>query len=535
MKTLVVGLDGFCRPVLDTLTKNNVVPTLEELSNRAAVGTLTSQLPPWTPSAWPSMYTGVNPGKHGVFDFLHFDGYDWELVDRSCVNEHAIWELLSTHGYSSVVVNVPVTAPPSPFDGALIPGYLASEHPPTHPTGLLDELEAELGAYSLYGTLLDETVRGERRVNELVRLTRMRGAAFRYLCNQFDPDFGFVQFQSTDTVFHEFPDSSQVVQSVFRAVDEEVASIFEMCEPDLTLLVSDHGIGPMCGYEFRVNNFLHEAGYVEKTADGAGMPTWKTTVRDQLERPRPRAIAKSTAIGGMKGLAKLGMTSQRIGAILSRVGLEDRVLNAVPIDVVRAGTEQVDFPASTAYMRSRTEMGVRMNVAGREPGGIIDPAEYDRVRSELIDLLRSVDTPDGRPVFERVYPREVMFDGDFVEHAPDIITVPERFDHFLVSTLKGDLFGEPTEPWEHKEHGIVVAMGEDVDPGTDLHNAHLLDIAPTIIASFGIPIPERLDGRALPIVESTDRASTPPFDHDESDRSNDSAVIDRLAQLGYLE
>ena len=94
--------------------------------------------------------------------------------------------------------------------------------------------------------------------------------------------------------------------------------------------------------------------------------------------------------------------------MVRRLGLEDVVLKTVPADIVRAGTEQVDFQASTAYMHSRTEMGVRLNVDGREPVGVVPESEYEQVRADMIDILSAAEPPDGNLVFERVVPREAV-------------------------------------------------------------------------------------------------------------------------------
>jgi predicted AlkP superfamily phosphohydrolase/phosphomutase len=57
---------------------------------QGASGSLRPGIPPWTPSAWPSLYTGTNPGKHGLFDFLAFDGYEWDVVDATHLRERAV-------------------------------------------------------------------------------------------------------------------------------------------------------------------------------------------------------------------------------------------------------------------------------------------------------------------------------------------------------------------------------------------------------------------------------------------------------------
>ena len=530
---LLIGLDGVCRSVLEPLIEDSVVPTLEDLYADGVVGTLESQLPPWTPSAWPSLYTGVNPGKHGVYDFLHFEGYDWDIVNRSHVKEFAVWELLSMHGYSSVVLNVPVTYPPREFDGVLVPGYVAPEEPECHPPGTWAELDRVLGEYSLYADTLSSGPGGTDIESDLVRLARMRGQAFRYLVEEYEPDFGFVQFQGTDTVYHECPNDEAIIRRLFTVVDEEVGEILDTCDADVTLVVSDHGIGPIEGREFRVNDYLRDNGFVVTTTEGSGMPSWKSITRN--ESGRQNATVESVATTVLELAAQVGITSQRMGALLRRLGLEDLVLQTAPVDLIRAGTEQVDFGASTAYMRARTEMGIRINLEGREPDGVVQADAYERVRSELIKTLEQVETPASDPVFEGVYRREEIFDGPYLEDAPDVVTVPNRFDHFLVATLKGDIFGEPTEPWEHKRNGLFIATGDDIDSASDIDDAHIFDITPTILSAFGLPTGERMDGSHLPIVDSTERTVLPSFDQADHVTTADTAVIDRLSNLGYLE
>lgn len=531
MELLVIGLDGVNSAVLDWMSEADATPTLDTLREGSAVGPLESQLPPWTPSAWPSMYTGVNPGKHGVYDFFTFDGYDHSVVNRSHVNEHALWELLSMHGISSVVVNVPVTHPPREFDGALVPGYIAPEQPQCHPTGTWKELNDQLGSYSLYGSTIDEHPTEDDLADDLVDLTRMRGAAFRYLADNHEPEFGFLQFQTTDTVFHECPGEDSIIERVFETVDSEIRRVLDGYEPTGVLVVSDHGIGPMDGCEFRVNDFLSERGWLATTTDGDGMPSWKSLTRD--DDSGTNELLRTAGQTAIRLGSRVGVTSQRVGAVLDRLGLREWVLETVPLDVVRAGAEQVDFPASSAYMRTRTEMGIRINLDGREPSGTVAASEYDAVRDELIDQLSAAETPEGEPIFERVARCEEIFAGPYLDAAPDIVTVPSSFDHFLVANLKGATIGEPTEPWEHKRDGIVIASGPAVEP-TAIEDAHLFDIAPTVLSWFGVPISDRMDGEALPFVDIPEQESYPDFDG-SSVAGDAEGVADRLEALGYLQ
>ncbi|WP_115863548.1 alkaline phosphatase family protein [Halorussus litoreus] len=562
LKTLLVGIDAGCRPVLDPLVEAGAVPNLASVFETGAVGTLTSQIPPWTPSAWPSLYTGVNPGKHGVFGFLTFDGYDWDVVNATHVRERTVWELLDHRDASSVVVNAPVTHPPTEFDGAVVPGYTAPENPDCHPEGLLDDVRDEIGDYRVYAPRDADEVDA---VEWYRRLVRMRGEAFRYLAERFAPDFGFVQFQATDTVFHEFPGDDAKVRAVYEAVDDQVGAIVAACDPDTVVVASDHGMGEYGGHEFRPNEFLRERGLVETTTEGDGMPTWSTIADDELQGddtsdrggegsgaadvsaapdPSPRGGGASGALGGdvsgalergMSGLASLGVTAQRIKAALDAVGLAEFVAERVPTDVARAAAEQVDFPNSTAYARDRIELGVRVNLAGREPEGTVAPEEYERVRDEVIEALSGVETPDGKPVFEQVTRREEVFSGSYVEQAPDVITVPREYDEFLSTRVGDGVFGPPSEPYNHKREGVVALSGAGVDSDADLSDAHLFDVAPTVLATLDQPAGDHMDGSVLSPVEPVGTESYPAFDAGERRATDDGEVEARLAELGYLE
>jgi len=526
LDVLLVGLDGVDRAVLQPHLDADRVPTIASILERGAVSDLESQIPPWTPSAWPSLYTGVNPGKHGVFDFLAFDGYDWRLVDRSDVFAHSLWELLDLHGRRSVVVNVPVTSPPRSFDGALVPGYIAPDAPTCHPDGLLAELQAELGDYRVYPPRdIDEAEKREW----YRRLVEMRGDAFRYLADRFDPAFGFLQFQQTDTVFHERPDDTAVVADIFEAVDEQLRATIDRCDPDTVFLVSDHGIGPYEGAEFRVNEYLRDIGRLETTTGDGGMPSWTA-----LARERDGTETHSPLQRVLEVASRFGVTSQRLQPILETLRLDQLALRYVSSDTVRAATERVDFPESTAYMRSRTEVGVRLNVAGREPEGVIPASEYDQVRTALMEELRAVESPDGTPVFEQVAPRETFFDGPFTENAVDIVTIPADWQHYLSASLRGERFAEPRTAWNHKRTGIIAAAGEGIDTAVSADAPHLFDVAPTVLSALGHPPSSRMDGRPLDWVEAIDPAAYPPFARADTEPADTGAVEERLAALGYL-
>ena len=73
MKTLVLGFDSFDPNVFDDLAGRNQLPNLEKFCERGGYSKLEISSPPQTEVSWTSIATGVDPGGHGIFDFVHRD------------------------------------------------------------------------------------------------------------------------------------------------------------------------------------------------------------------------------------------------------------------------------------------------------------------------------------------------------------------------------------------------------------------------------------------------------------------------------
>ena len=69
-RVVVLGLDGLDHALTTRLLTEGKLPNLAKLRDRGNFQLLASTLPPISPVAWSSFQTGVNPGKHNIFDFL---------------------------------------------------------------------------------------------------------------------------------------------------------------------------------------------------------------------------------------------------------------------------------------------------------------------------------------------------------------------------------------------------------------------------------------------------------------------------------
>jgi predicted AlkP superfamily phosphohydrolase/phosphomutase len=73
MKTLILGFDSFDPTIFEELAGKNQLPNLEKFGGQGGYSKLEVSSPPQTEVSWTSIATGVDPGGHGIFDFVHRD------------------------------------------------------------------------------------------------------------------------------------------------------------------------------------------------------------------------------------------------------------------------------------------------------------------------------------------------------------------------------------------------------------------------------------------------------------------------------
>ncbi len=154
--------------------------------------------------------------------------------------------------------------------------------------------------------------------------------------------------------------------------------------------------------------------------------------------------------------------------------------------------ENVDFKQTRAYALGFN--GIYINLKGREGIGIVsDGREKEKLLDELIKKLEAViDPATGDRVINKVYRREELYSGKYVEDAPDLLIGYNRGYRASWETALGKvpegLFGDNmkkwsgTHLWDYKLVPGVILSNRKIKTG---HPA-LYDIAPTILKEFGI-------------------------------------------------
>ena len=143
---------------------------------------------------------------------------------------------------------------------------------------------------------------------------------------------------------------------------------------------------------------------------------------------------------------------------------------------------------------------VRVAQEGRDFRGQVAPGEESEVvREELRDRLEALEDPEtGEPFVERVFTREELFSGPYLENAPDLLFLEKETRFVGRGTVAlQDVFGPPSYTFSgfHRPEGVILVSGPSFPPREERVNVSILDVAPTIYWLFDVEAPGDLDGR----------------------------------------
>lgn len=501
-KVLVIGLDGATFDLLKPWMAEGHMPFLKSLMDGGAHGDLESTMPPLTAAAWVSFATGVNPGKHGLFDFVfpRNGSYDVLVANPKLRDAEPLWSAASRHGKQVGIVSVPMTYPPDPVNGFMLSCFMTpgpdSEY--SYPRELKHDLIRD-GFH--FETALSEKHRSGdigKFLAEVAQSTRNRLEAVLHLMTTREWDLFTFVFQSTDLLQHELwrlidpshprhsdAEAAQYLpqwKAYYDTLDAHLAQMVKAAGPDATVIVmSDHGFGRVT-HLFYVNNWLLDHGYlVRKRGPWHALKEW--TFRLGLT---PMNVFKTLTYLHLAWLRQ----NFRFG---QQYGLAKKLFFSF---------DDIDWARTRAFSFGNFGQ-IYLNVKGRQQHGVVEPgAEYERLMGEIAEGLKAyIDPMSGRPFVEKVLRRDEIYRGKHYDDAPDLIALSRGLEYVSFGTtdfgnnrVTGRIFGMTGY---HRMNGILIMNGPGVRRGVRLDGAAIVDMAPTILYALGVPVPEIMDGRVL--------------------------------------
>jgi len=631
-KLIILGIDGMDPLLLRQFIAAGEMPHFAALAAQGSFLPLQTSIPPQSPVAWANLITGMNPGGHGLFDFIHRDPATLTPFFSSSqvkAPEHnlrigswiipisqgkikllrhgkAFWQYLDERNIPVVVFRMPDNFPPVPERGKslaglgtpdLLGGYGTFSFYTDDPTftpgpvsgGVIypvqasdDRIEAQLhgppNSFRRGNPELTIPFTVDRDADEPVVRLAIQGQQFVLTAGEWSP---WVRVTFT------FVPGLESITGICRFYLKQTRPQFELyvspinidpADPALPLstpqdyarkLVRD--VGPfytqgiaedtkaLTAGAFNDDEYLQQAHLVfedqrhlflhELARFRTGLFFYYFSSVDLTSHMFWRAIDQKSPASSAQLAVKYGHVIEdyyvkmdsMLGEALKAAHADTTVLvvsdhgfapfrrsfnlNTWLVDngylVLHGGAQpgpglnifaDADWSKTRAYGLGLN--GLYVNLRGREKNGIVNPgAETDALQVEIAAKLEGVRDPkDGQMVITRVDRAFAAYSGSATALAPDIIVGYNRgFRVGWDSVLGGiptNVLEDNAEPWSG-DHCIDYTLV----PGVVLSNRKiqaarpsLIDIAPTILADFGIARPSTMDGHNIfePSAQKTD-------------------------------
>jgi predicted AlkP superfamily phosphohydrolase/phosphomutase len=564
-RVLVIGMDAATFDLIDPLVARGDLPHLAQLLQKGSRRPLLSTIQPTTAPAWTTFLTGVNQGKHGLYDFVQRrpDSYNMEVTNASHVRAPSILELAGRQGRRVIALNIPYTSPPPAVNGVIVGGPFAPIFTrqlvkPEHYFDTIQELAPDYFILPDFNAQTADPM--GTYANRLLQGIALRESVALHLLDAEPWDLFAVVFMATDEGQHTFwhcldaEEGSEaaryrhVIPDIYRRIDEAIGKIVAQIAADdshretVVVILSDHGAGPF-HWMINLNRWLADAGYLhfEESGGAAGLTRLKVN------------LVKQTA-----SLYRRRVPAPLRAQIRNRLGIKR-------FEQMKGEFESLLMTANVAWEKTRAySMGaggnIYVNLRGREPLGIVAAgAEYEQVRETVAAALLQMRDPDtGEPMVRHVHRREALYAGPYLEQAPDLVVEWSNYGYWgrgqydsqapvFQRQRKMDFSAQPLTG-SHRPEGILIASGPGVRAGATQPAARLTDLAPTILALLGVPVPANLDGRLLADLFTEEQAAllartaaeAAVAASEESGEAVDytaeemEAIAEHLRSLGYL-
>lgn len=537
-KTVIIGLDGGTFEIITPLVQRELLPFLAGIIKNGTHGVLKSTRPPVTAPAWTTFATGKNPGKHGLFDFQKIDSSgDRVLTYSTDCKSATLWDYLSESGKRILLVNIPMTYPPMPVNGIVVAGFPVPRNSVyTYPAEKHDWI-TNLGYLTDQSEIMHKN-KWKSRISILKDIERVRIDIFSKLLKSESWDVAMVVISGTDHISHlewqkgnrkAVEDFYIFIDGLFKNLDER--GLFNDAS---VMLMSDHGF-IQSEYIFYINNWLMREGYMKGITND-------NTYDKFLEERRTQLYGKRGRVS--KILGKAGLSREKVKFIAKKMGIIrfERYLPHSFSRIFPSKNIVPDWELTKVYAVSQSSKGLNINLAGREKNGIVPVSQYNQLREEIIEKLRSFKLDDGTDVFEYVDIKENIYSGSHTDKSPDILLWPANKCN-VKAGKPGSTYLEKIIDAHHTTDGIFILKGSGIKKGYS-RDINIEDLAPTLMHLWDLPCPDDLDGIAStdifendshlskrevkyrsPITRSSDE---PELDIDEE------SIKRQLKSLGYF-
>ncbi|MEN3974476.1 alkaline phosphatase family protein [Emcibacter sp. SYSU 3D8] len=500
-KVLMLGVDGANPDLLLRWSDAGLLPTIQSLRQRGTTCPLEGPPGCGDDGTWATAYTGVSPATHGRYFFRRMRAGNYELPDfgDGDLRHEPFWISLGEAGKRVAIIDVPKSPLPRALNGIYLGDWLVHGRcrsaSVSVPEGFAQATVAGFGPApeSLCGFTqpsldADGYLAMQDRLDIAVRMKRDLCLS---VLDREPWDLFLAVFKESHCAGHHGwhlhdanhplhdPDiaarTGDPLLRSYRAIDDALRAVIDRAGPETTVLVfSVLGMGPNYGLAKLLSEILERL-------DPTPRPASKR-FRGML-KPFARALyrmtggpARSIVVRTARGVGAHYRASQRCFAI--------------------EPSEHVS--------------GIRLNLAGRDPHGLLRPHEVEDYCRQLVSGLRDlVDPESGERVIQDVVPIGDIHQGPHLDDLPDLVVFwnLSRPVSAAVSARVGEVRkqGAPPRTGAHVAGGILFAAGPRIAAAGLSEPRPLVDLAATAGALLGVVLPG-CEGNPLPLAPADNAA-----------------------------
>lgn len=176
-------------------------------------------------------------------------------------------------------------------------------------------------------------------------------------------------------------------------------------------------------------------------------------------------------------------------------------LKTQPTSLTAIDRCEIDWSKTKVWGDGGYYARIFLNIEGREPQGIVKAGEFESLRDELKAKFEALTDPDGVNIGTTVYkPQDIYHECNGVP--PDLIVYfgdlywrsVGTVGHGSIYTFEND---SGPDDCNHAQYGIVIKHDPSVcegPGGRELSGLQLMDMAPTILQQFDLPVPSEMQG-----------------------------------------
>lgn len=489
-KIVVLGLDGFNPELVKQWSDE--LPNLMKMQKEGIWGSLKC-IPPLTiPQVWTCAQCGRNPGAYGFWDFTYRDEFSYsetKVVNPEITRRVDLLQtVLPKMGQRVGIINVPVTWPPPKIPaGYAISGFMTPnlDRPFTYPDSLKEKVYKLVWEYIIDVTEAEvgcEIDKG-RVLKNIYDMDSQRFLLTRYFINEKKCDYVMTVVMGSECMLNLF----------YRCFDSKG----KQYDPD------PHYKGALHDYYVWIDKNVGE-------------------LRESLPKSVVLFIHSGYGIQKLEGRINLNEWLIKEGYMS---------LLEYPMKLTSSKDVKVDWSKTKCWSSGYTGK-LYLNMKGREPQGIVEAKDYDKLLDELAAKLKDIPDKLGSHLNTQVWKRDEVCFGPYAKYGPDLFV---SFDEGRLGT--SELLGRGREKIYSFDtakgsydavrglYGYFVIAGSGIPEQGELKEVSLLNVAPTVLDVLGLPIPKNMERPSILSMVKKGGTTYP--------KKAERAVRSRLESLGY--